>query len=187
MGIKFCNVNKADVVRILFGQIYNLTVEQQPCLGSVPPVINVHPGLCFPSGQCPAACLCWAVSRSLLSAQRDFPGEAGLQSHGPAGCVEVRQSEQPNLGEQPFPSTCRGSRRLARPLCSDSHHGRQCLPASACSERRACGEAPSVTLSRISSPLPCLCPVYGRQRLCPAANAFPKALNTISLLLFIPG
>lgn len=53
-----CNVNKADVVRILFGQIYSLTMEQQPCLGFVPPVINMHPGLCFPSGHCPSACLC---------------------------------------------------------------------------------------------------------------------------------
>lgn len=57
-GHKILHVNKADVVRILFGQIYSLTVEQQPCLGFVPPVINVHPGLCFPSGQCPSACLC---------------------------------------------------------------------------------------------------------------------------------
>lgn len=54
MAIKFCHVNKADVVRILSGQIYSLTVEQQPRLGFVPPDTHMHPGLCFPSGQCPA-------------------------------------------------------------------------------------------------------------------------------------
>lgn len=81
MAITFCNVNKADVGRILFGQIYSLTVEQQPCLGFVPPGINLHPGLCFPSGQGPA-CLC--VRLRVLPAERDFPGEAELGSHGPA-------------------------------------------------------------------------------------------------------
>lgn len=45
MAIKSCNINKADVVRILFEQIYSSTMEQQTCLGFVPQVINMHPGL----------------------------------------------------------------------------------------------------------------------------------------------
>lgn len=119
MAIKFSHVNKADVVRILFGQIYSLTVEQQPCLGFVPAVINMHPGLCFPSGQCPCACLCVRLqARESAVCWERQSWAAVLESHGPADCVELRDSEQPNLGEQHVQSLQVAG---TEPLCRDDH------------------------------------------------------------------
>lgn len=105
MAIKFSNVNKADVVRILFGQIYSLTGES-----------NLAWAVCQQS----LICILGSVSlldsvlvhavldceQSLLSAGRDWPGRlcwegTALQPVGSSGTVGSQVWEG---------STCRACR-----------------------------------------------------------------------------